>query len=175
MADAGRPRVLDDAKCREICALISAGYHLTGAGQYVGCSARTIRREMKRNQDFAERIRKSTLLAELDPLNAIRQSARTNWRAAAWYLERVHPQRYARRNPALVKPAEIQEFLDGVAEIIIREVRSLRAQQRILKRLSAMSTEVEEVDVRHTLEGAPARAVPLRSRSSSRNSPQDLP
>ena len=28
MADAGRPRVLNDVKCREICALVSAGYHL---------------------------------------------------------------------------------------------------------------------------------------------------
>ena len=173
MADAGRPRVLNDVKCREICALVSAGYHLTGAAQYVGCSARTIRREMKRNHDFAERIRKSTLVAELDPLNAIRQSARTNWRAAAWYLERVHPLRYARRNPALVKPAEIQEFLDGFAEIIIREVRSPRAQQRIFKRLSAMSTEVEEVDVRHTLEGGPAHPMPLRSRSASKNASQE--
>lgn len=128
---------------------------------------------MKRNHDFAERIRRSVLVAELDPLNAIRQSARTNWRAAAWYLERVHPQRYARRNPALVKPAEIQEFLDGVSEIIIREVRSPRAQQRIFKHLTAMSTEVEELDIRHTLEGAPARPMPLRSQSASGNSPQE--
>ena len=29
MAEAGRQRVLDDVKCREICALMSAGYHLS--------------------------------------------------------------------------------------------------------------------------------------------------
>ena len=48
---------------------------------------------MKRNAEFAERIRKATMMAEVDPLNSIRQMARSNWRAAAWYLERVHPQR----------------------------------------------------------------------------------
>jgi hypothetical protein len=162
MAEPGRPRVLDDVKLREIAALVSAGYSLAGAAEYVGCSIHTIRREIKRNKDFAEKIRKSQLYAELDPLNAIRHCGKTNWRAAAWYLERTHPDRYLKQNPALVRPSDLQEFMQAVARILSKEVTDEKMLERIAERLQANFDPIARSIMDFYLEGRPARPVRLK-------------
>src|SRR6476646_8849748 len=91
----GRPRVLDDAKRREICALIAGGCSLRDAASYVNCSVCTIRREAERNPDFLQQIRHSEKHARLSPLRAMQQAMGTHWRAAAWFLERAFPDRFA--------------------------------------------------------------------------------
>ena len=53
MANSGRPRMLDDAKRREICALVSFGCTLQSAAKHVGCSRATVHREACRNPEFA--------------------------------------------------------------------------------------------------------------------------
>lgn len=144
MARTGRPRVLDETKRREICALMTAGYDLSGAAQYVGCSSWTIRREIERNEDFAESLRRASLAAELEPLKFIRHSARSNWRAAAWYLERYNPQRYAKRNPVLVDPHDIAELMEVIRQVVFNQVRSKATRNRILRRLMAISGEFDK-------------------------------
>jgi hypothetical protein len=57
MADPGRPRALDDTKRSEVLALISTGYGIVGAAKYVGCTAKTIRREALRDPEFAQQLR----------------------------------------------------------------------------------------------------------------------
>ena len=58
MAQVGRPRALDEVKRREVCrTLMAAGCGLEWASRYVGCSARTVRREALRNEDFHEPLR----------------------------------------------------------------------------------------------------------------------
>ena len=96
MAKGGRPRTLDEVKQREVCALVSAGCSLAGAGRYVNCSVKTIRREAERDPAFGDHLRKSQLAAQLEPLRALRGKANTHWRAAAWLLERVDPEQFAR-------------------------------------------------------------------------------
>jgi hypothetical protein len=164
MADMGRPRVLDDGKLREIAALMSAGFPLSGAAQYVGCSTRTIRRELKRNKEFAEKVRKNRLFAQLDPLNSIRNFGRTNWRAAAWLLERTYPERYGKQNPALVKPSDIFEFFEDFFEIIAKEVPDEAIQMRIAKRLIEKGDSVNQALAKHYLDGQPARPVRMNRR-----------
>jgi hypothetical protein len=164
MADMGRPRFLDEGKLREIAALMSAGYPLSRAAEYVGCSTRTIRREIKRNKEFAEKVRKNQLFAELDPLNAIRNFGRTHWRAAAWLLERTYPDRYGKQNPALLKPSDMAEFLEEISEIISGEVVDVATQERIANRLLAKCDVITRAIVEHTLDGKPARPVRLNRR-----------
>ena len=69
----GRPRALDETKLREICALVANGCRLSEAAQYVGCDVSTVRREVRRNSEFAEKIRRAQRDAELAPLNANRK------------------------------------------------------------------------------------------------------
>ncbi len=166
MADTGRPRVLDDVKRREICALVTAGFELGGAAEYVGCSTSTIRRELKRNMEFRERLRRASLACELDPLNSIRQCARSNWRAAAWYLERVNPERFGKRNPVSYSPAEFQEGFKILIDIIQEEVRSPATRKRIIRQLRQRAGEIEEAATQHAETSMSARPATLKPRSS---------
>ncbi|TWT72673.1 hypothetical protein Pla123a_39690 [Posidoniimonas polymericola] len=84
----GRPRVLDEGKQREVCALLTAGMTVGEAADYVGCCVKTIRREQARDDDFDERVRRARMAARLGPLQAVRQAAATHWRAAAWLVDR---------------------------------------------------------------------------------------
>jgi len=114
MGNGGRPRALDKVKQREVCALVAAGFSLAGAGRYVDCSARTIRREAGRDAAFGEHLRKSQLTAQLEPLRALRGKACTHWRAAAWLLERVDPKQFARYDSKLLTPEEVGDLLDNI-------------------------------------------------------------
>ena len=118
MAKGGRPRALDEIKRREVCALVSAGCSYAGAGRYVNCSAKTIRREAERNVAFGEQLRRSRLAAQLEPLRALRNKATTHWRAAAWLLERVDPEQFARYDSKLLTPEEVSDLLDNISQTL---------------------------------------------------------
>ncbi len=114
MAKAGRPRTLDDINQREVCALVTAGYSLVGAARYVGCTAKTIRREAERNPTFGDQLRRIQLAAQLEPLRALRRKATTHWRAVAWLLERIDPEQFARYDSKLLKPEEVADLLENI-------------------------------------------------------------
>jgi hypothetical protein len=139
----GRPRALDEMKCREICALISAGCGMTDAARYVGCAVCTIRREALRNPQFSDALQRAYLAAELSPLHDIRAAGKKYWRAAAWLLERTNPQRFAKQNVNFVKPEQLSEFVRVIAEIVGQEVPLPSAQQRILRRLNDFDEQMQ--------------------------------
>jgi hypothetical protein len=97
MAKRGRPTLLDEARQREICALVSTGICRTSAARYVGCSLSTLRRTCDRDPQFAEQLRQAEATTERSALAAIREQATRSWRAAAWLLERLHTDRYAHK------------------------------------------------------------------------------
>ena len=138
MANVGRPRVLDDAKRREICALVSAGCGVETAASYVGCSPSTIRRESFRNDDFARQLRDAELASELNPLRAIREASRSNWRAAAWLLERTNPQRFGRRDATAFTPQEWQADSDAMVEKLAQEFNDVPTRDLIYRRIIAI-------------------------------------
>lgn len=122
MSDVGRPRTIDDAKRREIIALVSTGYGLPGAAKYVGCTVKTIRREASRNDEFCQQLREAEMKAKMKPLRAIRYKAHTHWRAAAWLLERTEPERFGKPDNKLLKPAEVDSLLDAVLTKLLLEL-----------------------------------------------------
>ena len=103
----GRPRALDDTSAANL-RLISAGCGLEGAARYVGCDPSTIRREARRNQDFAQQLRHAQRDCELVPLNAMHKAANRYWRAAAWLLERTHAQPFGKIDPQTIKLVQLQ-------------------------------------------------------------------
>ena len=101
----GRPRALTEIKKREVCALLAAGGTMRFAGDYVGCSVKTIRNEADRDPEFGRDIHEAQLSAQLEPLRALRRKATTHWRAAAWLLERSRPEHFARLGLSSLPPA----------------------------------------------------------------------
>lgn len=133
----GRPLALNDIKRSEICALVAAGCSLGEAARHIGCSLNTIRRKNQRNAEFHEQLRRSEMVAQLKPLRTMQQAAATNWRAAAWMLERAYPHRFARRNPAAFGAREARRLLRDVLRIVRSEVIDPFQLERIEKRIRA--------------------------------------
>jgi hypothetical protein len=129
----GRPRALDDGKRREICALIAGGCGLGDAARYVNCSVSTIRREAERNPDFLAQLRRSENQARLSPLRAMQQAMGTHWRAAAWFLERAFPDRFARPESSIFGPREARELMKDVFELVSTQIQDPYHTRRLKK------------------------------------------
>ena len=95
----GRKPLLDEAKRREICEVLAVGGTRTMAAAYVGCSLDTIARAAKRDRAFAKDLRRASAECEIRCLRNLSNAAQdpSQWCAAAWTLERLWPERYARR------------------------------------------------------------------------------
>jgi hypothetical protein len=119
----GRPRALDGPKRADILELLSAGFDLTHAARQVRCSVRTIRREMKRDQDFARAVRRSEIFSLQNPLGALQHALHRNWRAATWLLERLFPERFGRRpQTTAFGKRQARQLLNEVLRIVDAEV-----------------------------------------------------
>ena len=141
MATCGRRPVLDEIKQREILAILTVGCSRRAAARYVGCAVSTIQNTAERDQRFAEKLRRAENQHELTYLRNIQQAAKKPqyWRAAAWVLERVFPEKYARRGPDVITVDQIRQVLAQFAEIIVGEVPVAKYRQKILSRLEALT------------------------------------
>lgn len=137
MTKLGRPRALDDAKRREICALVSAGAGIQRAAQYVGCSHSTVCREARRDGAFREQLRRAKATNCLSPLQAMRQSLQTNWRAAAWLLERTDPEQYGRKYRHAFGRRELNALARDLIAIVKDEVDHPIQRERAIERMQA--------------------------------------
>jgi hypothetical protein len=100
MDSPGRPHALDYARCAEICELVAAGHSVAAVARMVGCNVKTIRRHAQRDEVFARQLRAAEVNARNDPLKQLRRAASSNWRAAAWLLERSDPERFGKQTAA---------------------------------------------------------------------------
>ena len=134
----GRPRALNDLKRRQICDLTAEGLNLQQAARHVQCSTRTIRREMRRNPEFGDEVRRNENFAQINPLSALQRAVHHNWRAAAWLLERLFPDRFARkpRTSAFGK-RQVRQLLDEVLQIVRDDLIDTSHRERIDGRIRA--------------------------------------
>lgn len=119
--------------------MVAAGCTIEAAARYVCCSVVTIRREARRNAQFHEHLRQSRVAAQLSPVRTMREAAASNWRAAAWMLERTEPHRYGKRDPHTFSEAEIVELLGRVCDAVRRETRDKPTFARIKRRVRAIA------------------------------------
>ncbi len=146
MAKRGQRTILDGYKRREILAILGVGCSRRVASDYVGCAIATIQNTADRDQNFAAKLRKNEHGSEIGYMENIRNAARTEryWRAAAWALERLHPEKYGRRGPDVITVDEIRNLLAQFAEIIVEEVPVAEYRKKILKRLKSISDSLKD-------------------------------
>ncbi len=142
MSQLGRPRALDDIKRREVCAVVATGCSLADAARYVGCAPTTLRREALRNPEFHEALRQAEMGSQLGPLRLVRKAANSHWRAAAWLLERINPERFAKPDKKTLQPAEVAQLVDSIVELMAEEIDDPATQQRIYHSLLAKAHQV---------------------------------
>jgi hypothetical protein len=104
-----RPPALDDEKKRQIVTLVSAGLSRLAAAKFVGCAVSTIYRTAKKDAAFAAELDRATIQPMLFHLHNIQKHAEKSWRASAWYLERVYPHQFGRRQPETYTREDLQE------------------------------------------------------------------
>jgi hypothetical protein len=129
--------MLDDHKRAELCALIGAGIGLRNAARLVGCSRNTVRNEARRNRQFAHDLNRAKSQAQVHPLRTMQQAATTNWRAAAWWLERLAPESFAQPAAAVLGRREANKFVADLIEIIDRVVSHPLQREQLHELLSA--------------------------------------
>jgi hypothetical protein len=96
MPRTGRPQTLDESKKKTIIAILSVGCTRAAAASYVNCNPKTISNTAKRDPYFAEQLTHVELAVEAAHLANILKAAKEkrHWRASAWALERIFPEKY---------------------------------------------------------------------------------
>ncbi len=140
----------DDTKRREVCAILAVGGTRLMAATYVGCCVDTIRKTARREEAFAEQLRRAELGPEITFLKCLQTAASDvkQWRAAAWALERLFPERYARRLPNTITLEQMTEIVKALCGIIVSEVPIKKYRERVLARLAELLAEGPPVEKR---------------------------
>lgn len=73
---------------------------------------------------FAQLVKGAKAEAEADKVEIIDSAAQTDWKAAAWWLERCRHQRYARR----LHEADVARVTETLSEQLAREDEERRAR-----------------------------------------------
>ncbi len=162
----GRKPLLDDAKRREICAILAIGGTRRMAAHYVGCSVDTVGRAALRDPAFADQIRKAEVGSEILFLRNLRAACQDakQWRAATWGLERFFPDRYGRRPPRTITRAALRQLLRHLGLEIASGFPSGADRQRIVARLDQLVRAAR----RQAGATGSARPRPARARRTSK-------
>lgn len=142
----GRPRALDDTKKDKIFALLATGSSLAEAARRVRCSATTIRREMRRDREFAELIECAEQRADADPLKAIYRAARKSWRAGVYLLQRNEARRDAAKAAQYLCMSQLRSYNRALVMILYQELRDDPVCHRLAGLLdAALNYTIREV------------------------------
>lgn len=146
MPPLGRPRLLEPAKCREICELAALGYNLTDVARVLGYNVKTIRRHLQRDECFRREFRAAQLAARTDPLKTLRRKAGRYWRAAAWLLERTSPESFAKRPPRSATADEVAESFAVLIDAAVDHIDDRACRRKVhLALKSAAATETKRL------------------------------
>jgi hypothetical protein len=141
----GRPRVLDDKKKADICAVLAMGGSRAIAATYVGCHPDTIRNTEQRDAEFAAALEAAESKHEVLQLSYINNAGKEGryWRAAAWVLEHRYPTRYGLRRTNLYSLEQMTHVLSNFAEVVLDEIADDELRRRILARIDELSAGLQ--------------------------------
>lgn len=130
---------LDDAKKREIIAIVSVGGRMATAAGYVGCCVATIVRMAARDPEFGAALKLARSKHEIVNLTNIQDAGKKNWHASSWLLERTLPNRYGKRPPKTLTREDFAYVVMQFAKIVADEVSVARDRKKVLARLERLA------------------------------------
>ena len=140
----GRPETLDEFKIGRIVGLISVGASRRAAARSVGCHVSTISRRIARDPNFARRMMDAETLCQTRPMQAMHLALEKNWRAAAWLLERLQPEQFAKRAPKTYTLVQVREVVDRILEEVLPRVADEAAHDEIRQTADRYVEEIEQ-------------------------------
>ena len=141
----GRPPVLDETKCEVAIALVAVGCSLSTVARYLGVHRETLRRNAVRHPEFGKRLAQAAASLEWSHLRKVTQASGRSWRASAWMLERINPQRFGRRKADSISRSELNDVLDILTRILTEEINDPQARQQVLLRLQELHSHIESL------------------------------
>ncbi|HEY4309861.1 MAG TPA: hypothetical protein VGN12_10455 [Pirellulales bacterium] len=129
---------IDAIKEAEIRAIVSVGGSLRTAAKHVGCTVSAIRVRADRSREFAQRLKRAESDFEVILLSNIQQAGKKSWNASAWLLERIFPERFAKRRPGTIPVEELNDVFEHLATIITHEVADPERCERLLDRVTKL-------------------------------------
>lgn len=144
----GRPLTLDEQKIEQFREALTSGAFVDECAEAVGVGKRTAERWRQRGEaaraksdageeldgddvlylKFYETCRQARAEAVLNAHKTIRRNMETNWRAAAWYLMIVDPERYAtrhRRDSELPTPEQVGRMAVESGDVPEHDVKAV--------------------------------------------------
>lgn len=102
--------------------LMSDGLSIRKAAAYCGLDPRSVRRAAQSDEQFAQAYGRAKIEAEKKCLNAIMRAIHTDWRSAAWLLERTQYRDYGKRDPDSITPAQLAHVIERLVGVIATKV-----------------------------------------------------
>lgn len=149
---------LDEAKKREIVAILTVGGKRITAADYVGCAVCTIARTAERDLDFADALRQAKSRHEIVNLQNIQDAGKKSWRASSWLLERSFPNRYGKRPPRTMTAEDLGYVVAQFAKIVADEVSTATDRKKVLARLGQLAERLYRSQKPHQPDSNPKKA-----------------
>lgn len=129
MAKNGAKRILDNPRNRaKLLRLLREGASDRAACALLPIDVRNFYRSIERDKELAEQIEKAREEGKHHHIKTIHNAARKDWRASAFWLERVHWEEFARRKPEQLGVAQVLTIvMPALTELIVMLPEDKRA------------------------------------------------
>jgi len=128
---------------RNVVAILAIGSDRKTAARFLGIARRQIDESASREAEFARALTRAEAAAEIAHAKCLHAAIQDpkNWRAAVWWLERMRPDKYGKREPAVPDEALLARWSEQVAAAIAEEVSDEATRRRVLERLRVVANE----------------------------------
>jgi len=118
------PQPLNVDQRRRACALLALGGTRRVAAEFADCRRLDLEAEIQRDPAFKLMVQQSELRPEIEILRTLQEAARDpkQWRAAAWALERLYPERYGACKRNALKGADMRIFMALIDQKLERAI-----------------------------------------------------
>ena len=142
-----RPSLFDEQKMDLICKAVEVGATRKIAAEAAGISVATLYAWLAKGRNtndpndvffkFLERIKKANSICALRDLSIITRASETDWRAAAWRLERRH-------GYIVGQPTKEEESIDAVELDVNSLIDELNATKDLIASFSGPTIDINE-------------------------------